>query len=92
MIPPAAINDANSRELIRVWAAGGQQHVSLAADAWEDPAVWGIVLADLARHAAEAYRQTKGLDPEKTAARIKALLDAEWSKPTDEPTGNIINE
>ncbi len=92
LIPPAALNDPNATELIRVWAAGGRQHVSLAAGAWEDPAVWGIVLADLVRHAAEAYRQTKGFDPEKTAERIKTLLDAEWFKPTDEPTGNIINE
>ena len=47
-IPAAARQDARSFELLRVWIAKEDQHVSLRAGAWKDPAAWGIVLADLA--------------------------------------------
>ncbi|MFL5244152.1 MAG: DUF5076 domain-containing protein [Gemmataceae bacterium] len=83
-IPPEASKDANARELVRVWAASGRQHLSLAADLWHDPAAWGIMLVDLARHAARAYQQSSGLDPEKALERIRQGMVAEWSKDTDE--------
>jgi hypothetical protein len=82
-IPPAALDDANARELVRVWAASGRQHMVLAAGIWDDPAAWGIVLADLARHLARAYEASHGLDNEKVLARIREGLDAEWSEDTD---------
>jgi hypothetical protein len=82
-IPPAALHDANARELVRVWAASGKQHLSLAAGLWDDPATWGIMLVDLARHLARAYEQSQGLDRHETLARIRAGMDAEWSVDTD---------
>lgn len=50
-------------ELVRVWAAEGKQHVTIRADIWNDPAAWGMMLVDLARHVASAYAERKGLDP-----------------------------
>jgi hypothetical protein len=41
-IPPAAADDADARELVRVWAASGAQHVTIATGVWEDPAAWGL--------------------------------------------------
>lgn len=58
---------------------------------WEDPAAWGIMLADLARHVANAYQQDVGLNPEESLRRIKAALEAELSGPTDEPSGRLRN-
>jgi len=49
----------------------------------------GIMLADLARHVANAYQHDVGLDQLKTLRRIKAALDAELGSPTDEPSGQI---
>jgi len=57
IVPPQAKTDPNAVELVRVWAAHGKTHVSIAASAWEDPAAWGILLVDLARHAANFYSQ-----------------------------------
>lgn len=57
LIPPAAEEDPKAIEVIRVWVAKGGQHVSLNPLAWKDPQVWGIVLADLAGHVANAYEQ-----------------------------------
>jgi hypothetical protein len=82
-IPPAALKDAKSRELVRVWAASGKQHVSLATGLWDDPATWGIMLVDVARHLARAYEQTRGMDRDKALARIREGMDAEWSEDTD---------
>ena len=81
-IPPAAEADARAVELARVWAAGGKQHVSLRAGAWEDPAAWGLLLVDLARHVANHYAREKGLPREQVLARIRQGLEAEWAAPT----------
>ena len=91
VIPDVAQKDLESRELLRVWLSGGNQHVSMRVGVWDDPAAWGLMLADLARHVANSYQQEKGLDRFKTLERIKAGLDAELSSPTDEPSGQILS-
>jgi len=88
-IPDAAAQDDKAIEIVRVWAAGGQQHVSLAAVLWEDPAAWGILLVDLAKHAASSYEQMSGQDRNAALARIKNGFDAEWGSATDMPSGNV---
>ncbi len=88
-IPEAARKDANSFELLRVWVANKNQHLSLRIGVWNNPAAWGIMLADLAKHVANAYYQDAGLDRLKTLQQIKAALDAELASPTDEPFGQI---
>jgi len=89
LIPNAAKTDPKSFELLRVWVANKGQHVSLRAGVWKDPAAWGLMLADLARHVANSYQQDAGLDRLKTLQRIKAALDTELESPTDEPSGQI---
>jgi len=90
-IPRAAAEEPKAIELLRVWAAKGKQHVSIATNLWADPASWGIMLVDLAKHIASAYEQTRGDNNENTLGRIKAGFDAEWSKATDRPTGNLMD-
>lgn len=89
-IPDQAASDSKAIELVRVWAANGQQHVTLATGLWDDPANWGIMLVDLVKHIANAYEQTNGTSRSDTIARIKAGLDAEWSHATDDPKGEIL--
>src|SRR5262249_5108300 len=91
LIPDAAKNDPNSFELLRVWVANRGQHVSLRVGVWNDPAAWGIMLADLARHVANSYEQDVGLDRLQTLQRIKAAFDAEMTSPTDTPSGSEIS-
>jgi hypothetical protein len=88
-VPPAAQTDAKAIELLRVWAANGQQHVSLATNLWPDPAAWGIMLVDLAKHVAAAYQQTSGKGFESVLNRIKEGFDAEWLAATDKPFGSL---
>jgi hypothetical protein len=90
-IPPLAQADSNSVELARVWAAGGRQHVSLATGLWSDPAEWGIMLTDLARHIAKAYEELEGRNNAETLKRIRDGLEAEWDLPTDTAIGGLLN-
>jgi hypothetical protein len=88
-IPGPAADDARAIELLRVWVAGGRQHVSLATGLWSDPASWGILLVDLAKHIANAYEQANGMNRAAVLRRLREGFDAEWGSPTDEPAGKI---
>ena len=81
--PPAVYDDPKSFEIARIWAAGGKQHVTLAAELWDDPHDWGIMLVDLARHVANAYEQLRGIDSRESMSQIKEGFEIEWSHPTE---------
>jgi hypothetical protein len=89
-IPPAASRDPRSLEVLRVWIANGEQHVGLAFGMWEDPAAWGLLLADLAQHIAEAHaQQDPTIDPEDFLEQLRAGMEAELDGPTDEIDGAV---
>ena len=67
-----------------MWAAPGQPQQLTLRTTWKDAGAWGLLLADVARHAAKAYAN-EGHNPADVFARIRELLDAELSKPTDTP-------
>jgi hypothetical protein len=52
--------------------------------------MYGLVLADLAKHIANAYKQKLNRDPQKTLERIMAGFAAEMDSPTDVPKGQVI--
>ena len=91
-IPPDVENDPKALELMRVWAAHGKQHVSLATNLWDDPRCWGIMLVDLAKHIALAYELSSGKDSTGVLGRIREGFDAEWMTATDKPSGNLLGE
>ena len=57
---------------------------------WDDPAAWGLLLVDLARHAARAYGQLEVCSEAEALARIRQGFDAEWDNPTDKPRGGLV--
>lgn len=89
-IPAAAMKDPRSLEVLRVWIAQGEQHVALSFGMWEEPAAWGLLLADLARHIAGAHaQQDDAVDEEDFLEEIRAGFEAEMDAPTDEVSGNV---
>jgi hypothetical protein len=88
-VPPSAVNDPNSVEIARIWAANGKQVVTLRPDLWEDPAAWGLMLVDLARHVSNAYEQLNKGSKKDVLKRIRWGFDVEWNRPTDEPKGRV---
>jgi len=68
-----ALKDAASFELIRVWVAEQSQQISLRPGVWQDPAAWGVMLADLARNIVQVHMENdEELDG---AAFVAALLE-----------------
>ena len=95
-IPPEAL-DHRSVEMIRVWLANEQQHVVLNIGFWEDRglderAAWGIVVADMVRHIADAHQSEYGHDPADTAAIILRAFNAEMGAATSKRLGQFIKE
>ncbi len=89
-LPPAAKRDRASFEVLRVWIAEHGQHVSLRSGTWDDPFAWGIVLADLARHIANAHAiQNPEVDKDAFLDRLLEGFEAEITNPTDEPEGEV---
>jgi hypothetical protein len=88
-IPPTAKASPDSVEILRLWMVreSGLQ-ISLRHDAWKDPAAWGLMLADVARHVARAHAQ-EGKKEEEVFRRILVGFNAEVGSPTDKPTGKI---
>jgi hypothetical protein len=72
-VPQAAQEDAASFELLRVWVAHQAQQVTLRPGIWQEPAAWGVMLADLARSITKIHaEQDEELDAE---AFLSGLLE-----------------
>jgi len=81
--PPIATENPDAVEVLRVWAAPGAPQQLTLQPVWGDPGAWGLVLADVARHAAQAYERG-GQNHDEALERICAVLRAELSVPTDQ--------
>lgn len=84
-IPAGAATAAGSTEVLRAWIVDGGLQVALDP-AFPSPDVWGILLADIARHAARAYAAEDKCGESEALARIQAMLEAELDRPTDRGT------
>ena len=95
-IPPAAERDSNSWELLRAWVAEKGLHCSLKIGVYEsegfvEEEAWGIILADAARHVADAL-SLQGLRERDAALReIQLSFEAELAKPTSGTEGSFLN-
>src|ERR1700745_1023502 len=83
-VPPIANSNAEALEVLRVRAAPGQPQQVTLRTTWKDSGAWGLLLADIARHAAKAYKN-EGQDPALVLSRIRQLFDAECSHSPDPP-------
>ena len=96
VIPPAADRDPNGFELIRAWVAEEGLHCSLRIGVYDEQDIreekaWGIVLADAARHIADALALSAGRDREAALHEIMRSLEAELDWPTSEMRGDFAS-
>lgn len=94
-IPQAAVSDPKSLEMIRVWIAGGKQHCVLNIGFWEvrgtdERDAWGILLADMLHHIADAHEKEYGRDPAESLARIREAFEAEMDAATSPRIGQFV--
>jgi hypothetical protein len=87
---PELAKEESSAEILRMWVREdwSKLQVSLRTHN-DDPAVWGIALADAMRHVAKAYALKGKISENNALVRIKQVFDAEWGAPTDLPEGRL---
>jgi hypothetical protein len=86
--PTEITSDPGAAEVLSAWLrSDGSNTVVLKPDTWPDPAAWGLLLADISRHIANALAESRRSDPAQTLARIRAGFTAELDAPTDTARG-----
>jgi hypothetical protein len=94
-IPPAAQSDDESWELLRAWVAEEGLHCSLKVGVYEAEGIpeekaWGTILADAARHIADALSSLGLRESDNALADIRRHFEAELDDPTSKRTGNLV--
>ena len=82
--PPPLALEPGAAEILRVWVAPGHDQQVSFKTTWEDPGVWGTLLAGIVRHAAEAYEK-QGRDAREVFERIDATFESEFIPPVEIP-------
>ena len=90
-VPAEAAGDPKAAEIARIWIVDGDQHVSLRVGGWAGPEGWGIILADLARHVANAFEQVDSMKYAGALTTIENAFLVEMMAPTTESSGEVIS-
>ena len=85
-IPPDVLEDKQAVELLRAWEISEGGRMIVNPHAFENPATWGIILADALQHICGAYNHYYNIDPEQLKFAILKTFMAEVQSPTDEAT------
>ena len=88
-IPPKALKDPDSFELLRVWAADGSQHVTIIPNFDGGCENFGALVADLIRHGARLYSQRENIEVRESLERIVAAMRRELNEQSNTITGSI---
>lgn len=88
-IPFAVHQSSDATEILRAWIVDHGLHVSLQRG-FDDPAVWGVLLTDVARHVARIFETENICGEDEALEKIKATLDAEWDGETNAGTTSAI--
>lgn len=82
-IPHAAFDDENAVEMLRVWIAGRGLHCSMKVGMYTEEfkvpeeQAWGRILADVARHLANALESGYGADATVSLGKIRQSFNNE---------------
>jgi hypothetical protein len=81
-LPPDVIGRDDATEVLRAFVLDGGLSIAFQR-AFEDPDMWGLLLVDIARHAARAYARESDYSEEDALGRIVEMFEAEIARPTD---------
>ena len=84
-LPPDVLVRDDAVEILRVFVLDGGLSMAFQR-AFDEPDMWGLLLVDLARHAARAYARESEFTEEDALARILEMFQAEIERPTDTGT------
>ena len=75
----------DATEVLRAFVIDGGLSIAFQR-AFEEPDMWGLLLVDIARHAARAYARESDYTEEDALDRIVEMFEAEIARPTDTGT------
>jgi hypothetical protein len=81
-LPPDVIGREDATEVLRAFVLDGGLSIAFTR-AFEEPEMWGLLLVDIARHAARAYARESDYSEEEALERILEMFGAELERPTD---------
>ena len=81
-LPPDVIGRDDATEVLRAFVVDGGLSIAFTR-AFEEPDMWGLLLVDVARHAARAFARESAYSEEQAMARIVDMFEAEIARPTD---------
>jgi uncharacterized protein DUF5076 len=81
-LPPDVMDREEATEVLRAFVVDGGLSIAFQR-AFEEPDMWGLLLVDVARHAARAYARESAYTEEEALARIIDMFEAEIARPTD---------
>jgi hypothetical protein len=90
LAPPPDTQEKGGVEILRASVVDGGVSVALRR-AFDDPFTWGVLLVDLARHAARVYALETGVSEAEAMAQIEEGLRAELDNPTDPGSTQALN-
>ena len=81
-LPPDVMGRDDATEVLRTFVVDGGLSIAFTR-AFEEPDMWGLLLVDIARHAARAYAKESAYSEDEALARIVEMFEAEIARPTD---------
>ena len=88
-VPPDALQKGG-HEVLRASIVDGAVSVALRRS-FDEPFTWGVLLVDLARHAARIYALETSLSEDEAFEQIREGMEAEIARPTDPGSTQAIN-
>ncbi len=90
-IPPDALANDKAVEVLRAFVVDGGLSISFTR-AFDDPAMWGMMLVDIARHAARVYEREGAMSEAEAMQRIVDMFQSVLGTPTDPGQTSERNE
>jgi hypothetical protein len=81
-LPPDVMDRDDATEVLRAFVVDGGLSIAFAR-AFEEPEMWGLLLVDIARHAARVYARESDYTEDEALTRIIEMFEAEIARPTD---------
>ena len=81
-LPPDVAGRDDAIEVLRAFVVDGGLSIAFQR-AFEKPDMWGLLLVDIARHAARAYARESEFTEDEALTRIVDMFEAEIARPTD---------
>ncbi|HEX7902744.1 MAG TPA: DUF5076 domain-containing protein [Chitinophagaceae bacterium] len=91
MIPPAVKDDPEAFEILRLWAANGEQHITIHSGLNGNAYDFGYLLAQLAHHGANLYAERFNITFQESLKQIiVGFTDEIEESPEDNISGEIM--